>query len=206
MLEIVNLEYSAGSNPLSITAFEKGVFFVSGDSFIKRRSLLLSLAGLKKISKGDILYKKVSAIKCNKSYRKNAIQFIDTNFSIFSPDLTVWQNLEILSKIRKNPEIAYIIIRYFSFEDILDTKVKLIEKHELVLLELSRALFFDRAGIWFLILNDFAYEKNSDEHKLITHIIKTKSENDGIVFYTTNSSSKESLIEIENQSEINTDF
>ncbi len=179
MLSLNSVSIKIDNNPIinniSMSFLPSAIIYLKGPNGSGKTSILRSIAGIQKISKGQItLGKNNTPIEnVNKPYctylgHKTAVK----------PELTVYENIYFWAKIHESQETVDAAIFYFQLQDLVSTKAWALSAGQKQKVALAR-LFACDSMIW--LLDEVESNLDSENKQLLNHLIISKADSGGIV-------------------------
>ena len=147
---------------------------------LNKKDLILAISGINKNFSGDIKVDGIS-IKNNRYIAKylQSSSLILTQQTFLHPNLTLWQNLKIISLMYANYDLSQATMSSFSMKDFANTKIKNLSKNkkQLAILSLSVAC---PAMLW-VVDKSLLFGLTKEETALWENVVKIRTKHGGAI-------------------------
>ena len=147
---------------------------------LNKKDLILAISGINTNFSGDIKVDGIS-IKNNKYIAKylQSSSLILTQQTFLHPNLTLWQNLKIISLMYANYDLSQATMSSFSMKDFANTKIKNLSKNkkQLAILSLSVAC---PAMLW-VVDKSLLSGLTKEETALWENVVKIRTKHGGAI-------------------------
>ncbi len=177
---------------VNFTVLPGTILILNGPNGSGKTSLLKTMIGLIKPSKGKVTWNNTSIQKDLLSFYKN-VSYIGHKNAL-KPNLTILENLEFWAKFKGEKELLAPALHFFKLDKLLDTQLGSLSSGLQRRVELSK-LLLSQSHLWVLDEPETGLDKKT-LHKL-KGLLKTKAQDGGIIVIASHA------LEIENANYIN---
>lgn len=175
----ININKTPLVNNISLSFLPSAIVYLKGENGSGKTSLLRSIAGIQKVSSGQITLGK----------NNTPIEFFAKPYCVYvghrtgiKPELTVYENICFWSKIYGSSEMLNAAIFYFKLEDLIDTKCYQLSAGQRQKVALAR-LFACNSMIW--LLDEVENNLDSEAKQLLHNLMLSKADSGGIIIAST---------------------
>jgi len=164
---------------LSLTLLPSAIVYLQGPNGCGKTSLLKTIAGIQKPSKGLVTFGKHSYPMHN--VPKPYCAYIGHNLGL-KPELTVIENLKFWPEFYESSALLEASVYYFKLEELLYKKCYELSAGNQKKVALCR-LMSCQSKLW--LLDEIDSNLDEENKQLLLHLILSKANNGGIIFIST---------------------
>ena len=161
---------------VNFTALPGTILILNGPNGSGKTSLLKTMIGLIKPSKGQITWNEINIQKDLQSFHQN-VSYIGHKNAL-KPNLTILENLEFWAKFKGEYELLYPALHFFKLDKFLDTQLSSLSSGLQRRVELSK-LLLSQTHLWVLDEPEIGLDKETLNK--LKGLLKTKAQDGAVI-------------------------